>query len=244
MKLNGIAGSGTGKMGNMVFATRNGEQIVRQYQPNVANPSTPAQVQQRAKMKLMSQLATVVAPVIAIKAQGLRTKRNEFTKENFPLTSFADDAAQINLNAVQLTKSVIANVGFKATRSAGQPVAVELDANASASADKAVYIMLEKKSDGSLELVGETVVSEAGASGKFAGTLPSNDGEIVILGYTVKANSAKASAKFENMIAPTAAQVAKVIADRTLSSSDITDSKTAGLTMPVGTNSADTEVIS
>ena len=144
MKLNGIAGSGTGKMGNMVFATRNGEQIVRQYQPNVSNPSTPAQVAQRAKMKLMSQLATVVAPVIAMPSQGLRSKRNEFTKENFGLTSFADDAAQIELNKVQLTKSVIANVGFKATRSAGQPVAVELDADASASADKAVYIMLQK----------------------------------------------------------------------------------------------------
>ena len=54
MKLNGIVGKGTGKLGASVFAISGGEQIVRQYNPVVSNPNTDAQVAQRAKLKLMS----------------------------------------------------------------------------------------------------------------------------------------------------------------------------------------------
>ena len=51
MKLVGILGSGSGKLGSSVFSTVAGETVVRQYQPTVANPNTEAQVNQRARMK-------------------------------------------------------------------------------------------------------------------------------------------------------------------------------------------------
>lgn len=244
MKLNGMAGAGSGKLGSMVYSVRNGEQIVRQYQPQVANPSTNGQVQQRAKMKLMSQLATVVAPVIAMTTTGLRSKRNEFVSANFGLCTYADNAAQIDLNKVQLTKSSVGNIGFTVDRTGGTAIAVALKEDASAIATKAVYVMMEKKADGSLELRDSVVVETAGADGKFAGSLPYNAGEIVILGYTVRANSSKASAAFANMTAPTAEQVAKVIANRSLSAEDLTATETAGCTLPSGTNTGDSEVIS
>ena len=48
-KGNMFIGNGSGKVGNLVVATRAGEQITRVYQPRVANPKSYAQMLQRAK---------------------------------------------------------------------------------------------------------------------------------------------------------------------------------------------------
>lgn len=48
-KGNMFIGNGSGKVGNLVVATRAGEQITRVYQPRVANPKTYSQMVQRAK---------------------------------------------------------------------------------------------------------------------------------------------------------------------------------------------------
>lgn len=43
----------SGKVGNTVFSTLNGEQIIRSYQPNVTNPRTPLQTAQRERFSLV-----------------------------------------------------------------------------------------------------------------------------------------------------------------------------------------------
>ena len=48
-KGNMFIGNGSGKVGNLVVATRAGEQITRVYQPRVANPKSNQQMLQRAK---------------------------------------------------------------------------------------------------------------------------------------------------------------------------------------------------
>lgn len=50
----------SGKAGNMVFSTLNGEQIVRAYQPNVENPRTPLQSAQRERFSLVVTGAKLV----------------------------------------------------------------------------------------------------------------------------------------------------------------------------------------
>ena len=107
MKLYGMAGKGTGRVGSMVYAVRKGEQIVRQYNPNVANPNTRPQVEQRAKFKLLSQLTA------AIGNNGLffdnipagRSMRNEFTRRNMSLVNVASgsDVATVDVSALKLT---------------------------------------------------------------------------------------------------------------------------------------------
>lgn len=112
MKLAGFVGKGTGRLGSSVFVVRKGEQIVRQYQPIVDNPKTVAQVQQRAMMKLASQLSAVLgfhlAPmkVSAIKGQ---SARNVFVKSLFTdgAMSFSADKASADLSKLKLTSSVI-----------------------------------------------------------------------------------------------------------------------------------------
>lgn len=91
----------------MVYAVRKGEQIVRQYNPNVANPNTRPQVEQRAKFKLLSQLTA------AISNNGLffdnipagRSMRNEFTRRNMGLVTVAEgsDVATVDASALELT---------------------------------------------------------------------------------------------------------------------------------------------
>lgn len=49
-----------GRCGGQVYRVRGGEQIVAAYQPNVANPRTDAQLQQRAKMALAGKLSSIL----------------------------------------------------------------------------------------------------------------------------------------------------------------------------------------
>lgn len=76
---NGL-GQFRGKLGGAVFAVNAGEQIVRQYQPQVANPRTAAQLTQRAKMNLTGKLSAIVRNS-AITALGInsRERRSVFT---------------------------------------------------------------------------------------------------------------------------------------------------------------------
>lgn len=73
----GRAGSTVGSKG------KKGSILLRQYQPSVANPRTDAQMQQRAKFKLASQVAGMLGHVgrTALVADGYRkTDRGQLTK--------------------------------------------------------------------------------------------------------------------------------------------------------------------
>ena len=126
-KLYGISGKATGKKGDTVFAVRNGEQIIRQYNPIVGNPKTEAQVDNRAKLKLLSQLAAVCAPVLAISRKGAVSPRNIFTSINFPSVNAEQGVADIKLENLQITNSHVGMADFNIVREAGQPLAVALD---------------------------------------------------------------------------------------------------------------------
>ena len=62
---NGV-GQFSGKMGGLVFAVRSGQQIVRSYQPVVANPKSASQRLQRAKANLVGQISKIVPYQILI----------------------------------------------------------------------------------------------------------------------------------------------------------------------------------
>ena len=234
-----MAGTGSGKVGSMVYATVAGQQIVRQYQPVVANPSTDGQVENRAKLKLASQLASSVSKDIAIKRDGLKSSRNQFISENYSRLLFSQGQASINLNNVQLTKSTKGMAGFGADRSSGTAIAVALNADSSEALGKVVYTAYTKEDDGSLQPLGNVVVSEAGADGLFAGELPYTDKACVIYAYGVKALSDKANTAFGNMQVITSEKVAKLICNISDVQSNLSVTKTAGLTLDEGSDTAD-----
>lgn len=230
---------GSGKLGATVFAVNSGVQIAREYQPKVANPNTEAQQDTRARFKLMSQLSAIMAPVIAIKKDGLKTARNQFQSLNFGIVEYENENASINLNLVQLTKSNRSFAGFSANRVGGANIAVHLLAGMAATADRVVYIAYEKQIDGTLSLLGSKVCSVAGADGKFADTLPYTEEAVVLYAYAIKDTDASMTAKFGNLIAPSAEKVAKLLVSSSENMNAVNLTKTAGLTMNVGVTEAD-----
>ena len=116
-KIYGLFGSMTGKVADVVMCVRNGEQIARKYQPIVSNPKSVKQTQNRAKLKLASQLSAVFAPVIAIPRKGTVSPRNLFVKENYRALSYVDNQAQVTLTDIKLTKSVVSLYVLNVTRS-------------------------------------------------------------------------------------------------------------------------------
>lgn len=102
MKLNGIVGKGSGRLGSSVFTVRGGEQIVRQYTPNVANPNTDKQQGQRAKFKLLSQMGAIAADGLLFPKVGNVSQRNAFVQANMAAVTFADGRASLDLSNLSL----------------------------------------------------------------------------------------------------------------------------------------------
>lgn len=115
-RLEGITGGLSGKMGSAVFRQSGGKTIASQYQPIVKNPNSEGQQAQRAKFKLMSQLAAIMSRgfgsfIIKTRAEkGKGTQRNAFVQTNFPLVQVTEETAggvtaKIPMEQLQLTTS-------------------------------------------------------------------------------------------------------------------------------------------
>lgn len=230
MKLQGFL-KGKGKVGNLVISTVGGETIARDYNPNVSNPNTTAQVNQRAKMKLMSQVAAALSPVIAIPKDGLKSSRNLFVKENFKFASANSGVAEISYENIQLTKGTTGIPAVQVTRSTGNVLTLKLAASAAAAADKVVYVVYKKSDENQFQLLGSKVVEEAGNDGLFSTSMSGAAGELVIWAYGMQALSSAASAKYDNYSVASAVDVARLIANRSLSTSDYKFTQTRGTTL-------------
>lgn len=79
--------------------------LAREYNPHPANPKTERQVQQRAKIKLLSQLAAVFRSIIAIFPSSGKSARAIFAKINFPKIAVSGTTAEIDYTSVSLTDS-------------------------------------------------------------------------------------------------------------------------------------------
>ena len=102
--ITGLTGGISGKMGNAVFRQRYGETVLTQYQPHVTNPNTDGQIVQRARFKLVSQLAAVLGDYVAIPRKGSVSGRNSFTRLNLP----AVRADVVNGNVEKVTLDPLA----------------------------------------------------------------------------------------------------------------------------------------
>lgn len=235
-------GKQTGKLGQSVLSTRYGEQIQRAYVGTIANPKTEAQVATRSRFKLASQLSAVMADVIAIPRVGSKTGRNQFVSATMDITSEAAGVAQVNLNAVQLTKSQRGLIGFTATRdTANDKISVALKGANGSELSRVVYVAFEKQNDGSLVQLASQVVSTPGANNTFPADLKGSEKSVVVYAYGITDKDGAASVKFGNLNAPTAEQVAKLLTTSSDTLSGVTLTRTNGATMNVGTNTADSD---
>lgn len=229
-KIYGLFGSMTGKLADTVMSVRNGEQLARKYQPIVSNPNTPAQIEARAKLKLLSQLSACYAPIIAIKRQGSVSARNLFLKRNYEYAGYANNQAEITLADVQLTNSAVALAGFQVDRS-GADMSIELAEDMGNSLDRVVYVVVRKAGSQELIIAASKVVEFAEGAGTFPTTMPKVTGEIVVMAYGIRLNTAAARIAFGNLQVPTAQEVAKLLVTMTNAETALTLTETRGLQM-------------
>lgn len=230
-KQTSLFGKISGKIGSVVFSTSGGETISREYNPHVSNPSTMAQVNQRARLKLMSQLSASLAPVIAIPKQGLVSSRNAFTKLNFDASMASNGVAQITYENIQLTNGTLALPTLEATRAEGSGISVNLAEDASKAVNRVVYILYRKTSEEKLQFVASVIAEGAGTDGQFRASLPYTEGDIVLYAYGLRDTSESASAKYGNMQVANAVDVARLTAYRNISTEDFQFTQTRGATM-------------
>lgn len=250
-KQTSLFGKISGKLGAVVFSTSGGETISREYNPHVANPNTDAQINQRARMKLMSQLSACLAPVIAMQKDGLVSVRNKFVKRNFESCYSVNGQAQISYENVQLTQG-----------NSGLPLivyAVSLDvANhglitcfqeaPNIQIARVVWCLFKKTDEGKLSFVESAVVTERlqqGASLYFMNTFHSvliddNEGKLaadyVVYAYGMIDASERASAQYGNLNVNTATDIADLITNRRISYMDYQFTQTRGTSANRGTS--------
>lgn len=237
-KTTSMWGKTTGKVGGLVYATAGGEQIVREYNPNVSNPSTQAQVDQRARMKLMSQLSAALSPVLAMTKDGLVSKRNKFTKLNFPASYALNGTAQITYENVQITEG---NTALPAL-SAGAAISNEkmqmgvlFYTEPSTSISRVVYCLFRKTNEGKLEYVKSDINSQRTGPQEgmyFYSQFPGLPiAEYVIFAYGMSDTSERATASYGNLNVVTASDLARLVATRAISFSDYQFTQTRAVTV-------------
>lgn len=233
-----LFGKINGKIGSVVFSTSGGSIIAREYNPNVANPNTMAQINQRARMKLMSQLSASLSPVLAMTKDGLVSKRNKFTKLNFPASYALNGVAQITYENVQITEgntSLPALVAAGVVSSDHMNLQVGLSVQPSATINRVVYCLFKKSNEGKLEYIASSIISTREGptiaiwfSAVF-NTLPL--AEYVVFAYGMSDTSERASATYGNLNVVTASDLAKLIATRAISFSDYQFTQTRAITI-------------
>ena len=252
-KVTSLYGKTTGKIGSIVFSTSGGETIAREYNPHVANPNTQAQINQRARMKLMSQLSASLANVIAMRKDGLTSARNKFVQRNFGSSYASDGIAQISYENVQLTSG---NSGLPQLKWVAQDVEGDAKIFAfftdepSQTIARVVYCMFRKTDEGKLEYVSSIITSArtGQVEGRYfqvsfdVAPLNQETGYLstsyVIYAYGMSDTSERATAQYGNLNVQNATDIARLVATRTISFSDYQFTQTRGVTASQGEDQA------
>ena len=130
--------------------------LAREYNPHPANPKTERQVQQRAKIKLLSQIAAVFRPIIAIFPSSGKSARAIFSKINFPKIAVSGTTAEIDYTSVSLTDSnlpitqVTKDIAFL---SSGVRKLIGLHDEPSKDIKRVFYYIYTKTDNGKLQLI-------------------------------------------------------------------------------------------
>lgn len=228
MKLQGFL-KGVGKIENIVVSQTGGATIARAYQPNVSNPKTEKQVDQRARLKLASQIAASMSPVISIPKNGLVSARNEFIKKNMNLITALQGTAQMQFANIQLTNGSVPLPAVEASWMEND-LLINLASNPGDSVSRIVYSIFKKTNDGQLQFYKSIVTSTPTAQKNYAISEEGIVGEVAVYAYGIKDLSTAAKVKYDNYNIASGTDIAKLVSTRTMSASDYQFTKTSGTT--------------
>lgn len=239
-----LFGKVSGKIGAVVFSTSGGQTISREYNPHVSNPNTQAQIDQRARMKLMSQLSASLSSVIAMTKDGLVSRRNKFVKRNFANSMAQGGQAQISYENVQLTEGNAPLPGIYCA-AADNKLNLAMYTAPSPNISRVVYCVFTKDAAANLTLVWSGISSDRLPDPNdfwFPIEVPTSvysdqqrteaGYDLVVYAYGMADNSERATAQYGNLRVSNASDLATLIANRTVDFTDYTFSQTRGITWP------------
>lgn len=216
-RLQGISGGLSGKTGSYTFRQSRGQTIVSQYQPVVKNPNSEGQQAQRAKFKLMSQLAMVMAPGFGTMGVTKRpgkqapTQRNAFVQLNMHLVeveSQADNSvvAKIPMDQVQLTSSMRPAGRISLSSAAVGEIDADFDSIPAEVATMRVLLIRYPSLNGNrlaqLAQIVDVPVEDGAASHTFTG-LGTTGEQVTILAFgMIPSESAKSTIDLSNIHTP------------------------------------------
>lgn len=212
MKLYGILGKGSGKLGNSVFSIDSGVQIMKEYNPEVKNPRTERQVAQRSKFKLMSQIAAALAPAIAIKREKLVSARNQFIGKNLELVEWNQDTASVALPNLSLTlgNSVCPVPTISAV--GGNTIKVEYPNGFSAQFASVIAVCAKVEEQGGVSFVDAKTIPYSETALGMEAEFETGAGSFVVYVYGIKANEGNTDSVFYDTTGDTASYIASLIA--------------------------------
>lgn len=148
-KLVGLIGTGRGKLGNMVlYKGSKGETLARAYQPQVFNPKTAGQTEQRSKINLAGQLSKLVSKNLIKPFGGSgRTNRSDFNRELIKA---------INVDTLNGYTAKINPADIKFSKGA---IIVQASASAATITADALSLSLTLYDEGNINRYGERIVA-------------------------------------------------------------------------------------
>lgn len=243
MKLDSINGKGSGKSGSKVYYVNHGVQIERAYTSQVANPQTEAQVAQRARFKLISQVSAAVEPVIIIPRKGIQSPRNIFVKKNMGFVYADGEGAQVSYENLQITpgSNGLPSISLRKNDILDKKMLdYGLDAPCGSEVTRVIFCFFVKGNENRLVYVRSEILETPNPQLVYRAAMemdwfPSG-ADIVCLAYGMKDKNAAASTLYHNYNVQTGEDIAKLVANRRIDSSKFTFTQTRGATLFYGEN--------
>lgn len=226
----------SGKLAGSVLSTvSGGETTVRENVPPT-NPNTEKQIDQRARFKLISQIAANVSNSIAIPRKNGLSPRNQFVTINMPYVSSVNGQASAIIPNLQFTDSTRSMQGVNATRNESHQ-SVWINSSLENKALSRVIYMVFAKINGSLVAVDSKIVEKSNDLTFLTDMELPTSYDLYIYAYGAIDTSRGATAKYENMNIQTGEDFAALLFSRQLSLSDMVLTRTRGSELKAGANS-------
>lgn len=238
MKVTGVDGKQVGKLAGRVYFVNHGVNVSREYSGSVSNPNTAAQVGQRSRFKLASQVSAALSSVIVIPRKGIQSPRNLFVKKNMGLFYGSPQGAQVSYENLQITNGSMGLPGLVVERQSPDILQIQLEKGVEGAYDRIVYNVFSKTAEAQLLLVSSSVVpvTTENNTARFRSTDPYT--ELVVYAYGLKDKNERARANYNSYSVNTGEDLAKLFANRSLGIGDYFFSQTRGTTLPYGTSTS------
>ena len=228
-------GKGAGKVGNSVFYVNHGVQIEREYTPQVSNPNTDAQISQRSRFKLASQVSAIMEPILAIPRKGMQSPRNLFVKKNMHYFYGTNEGAMVTYENLQITNGDVYLPGTKIVRDTREgQLTLSVNGDVRSYVSRVVYNVFIKTPDSQLQLHESVVVEDAGTNHDYSVVIGDPEGDVVVLSYGMRDKDANATAKYSAYRVQTGSDIAELITSRKIKESDYKLTQTRGTTIYMG----------